>query len=65
MAPTPAMTREAALTLTTVTVGISYCCYDIAYGSHFEPLQGEDWDELERKAAKCKANLLSKVISYN
>lgn len=28
-------------------------------------LLGEDWDELEKKAAKCKANLFSKGTSPN
>ena len=59
MAPMPVRMREAVLTSMTAKVGIFCCCCGIGYDSQFG-LQGEDWDELERKAAKCKANLLSK-----
>jgi hypothetical protein len=60
MAPMPAMMREAVPTLMMkAKVGFFCCCCDIGYDPQFG-LQGEDWDELERKAAKCKANLLSK-----
>ena len=65
MASMPVMTREAGLTLMMkAKVGISHSCCEICADSHVNP-QGEDWDELERKAAKCKANLLSKGISHN
>src|SRR5712691_10144530 len=59
MAPMPVRMREAVLTSMKVKVGIFYCCCDIGYYSQFG-LQGEDWDELEKRAAKCKADLLSK-----
>lgn len=59
MAPMPVKMREAVLTSMKAKVGIFYCCSDIDRDSQFGP-QGEDWDELEKKAAKCKANLLSK-----
>ena len=67
MAPTLAMTREAALTSMTAKVGISYCyCESVTFATVLIfGFQGDDWDELERKAAKCKANLLSKVIGHN
>lgn len=60
MAPMPVMMKEAVLTLMMKAKVRIFCCRcDIGYDSQ-SGLQGEDWDELERKAAKCKANLLSK-----
>jgi hypothetical protein len=65
MSPMPVMMREAALTSMTAKVGTSYCCCDMILAKIRSDLRGEDWDELERKAAKCKANLLSKSIGHN
>lgn len=60
MALMPVMTKEAALTSMTAKVGCYHYCDNIGFDPHFDP-RGEDWDELERKAAKCKTHLLSKV----
>ncbi len=54
----PVKTKEADLTLMMkAKVRCSNCGYDIANDSHYY-FQGEDWDELERKAAKCKTNFV-------
>ncbi|KAH9998126.1 hypothetical protein BJV74DRAFT_825483 [Russula compacta] len=51
MALMPVMMKEAALTSMKAKVGYYYYCDNIGFDPHFD-LRGEDWDELERKAAK-------------